>query len=187
MAHDKQKLLVEKFHKATVLLAEKLVGEDSSDFSTFPFVVKLQGGNMALFMPGADPNSADHDYLHAFVVNAGLTLELKLKHLHALESGTPPRGHNLVVLFDQLGDQTKEFIRNHIRKQVEGSQSHLAISDAAKNNLNIDICWDARFLLDKSSYAFERWRYIYEEQNKGSWFCGYIELYRALEDRIESM
>ncbi|MBB5886333.1 MULTISPECIES: hypothetical protein [unclassified Xanthomonas] len=187
MTQDKQKPLVERLHKATVLLAENLVGENSSNFTTFPFVAKLANGNHALFMPGADPKNADYDYLHAFVVNAGLTLELKLKHLHMLESGSPPRGHNLLSLFDKLSTDTKEFIQNHIKTQVSGSHAHQTISDVAKDKLNITVSWDARFLLDKSSYAFERWRYVYEDQNKGSWFCGYIELYRALEERIGSV
>ena len=186
MIQDKQKPLVERFHKATVLLAENLVGEASTNFATFPFVAKLPDGNHALFLPAADPRKADYDYLHAFIVNAGLTLELKLKHLHKLEGGSAPRGHNLLDLFNKLKSDTRTFLINNVKSQVEQSIAHESIVAAARDELSIDVSWDADFLLEKSSYAFEKWRYVYEEQSKGSWFCGYIELYKALEDRIAS-
>ncbi|WP_146742353.1 hypothetical protein [Oleiagrimonas sp. MCCC 1A03011] len=185
MTHDKQKPIVENFHKATTLLAEKLVGETSDKFSTFPFVAKVDSGHYALFVPGVNPNIANYDYIHAFIVNAGLTLELKLKHLHMLENKKTPRGHNLLTLFNELGEDTKAFLNNHVEQQTKNSSAHLAITEAAKINLNISISWKAGLMLQKSSYAFERWRYAYEAQNDGSWFYGYIELYRALDARIK--
>lgn len=174
--------IVGKFHKSTILLAEKLVGERMDRFVTFPFVAKV-GSNYALFMPGQDPKKADYDYLHSYVVNAGLTLELKLKHIISVENGTERRGHNLVTLYRSLKGETKDFVSNHIAERVKGSEKHRAIADIAKSELNFDFRWEAEFLLEKSGAAFERWRYLYEEDNSGSWFAGYIELYEALHER----
>lgn len=185
MTQDKQKPIVENFHKATVLLAEKLVGEASDKFSTFPFVAKLDSGNYALFVPGIDPAKANYEFLHAFIVNAGLTLELKLKHLHMLENKKTPRGHNLLTLFNNFGSDTKAFLNDHVEQQTKKSSAHLAITEVAKQQLNISISWRTEIILEKSSYAFERWRYAYETQNDGSWFYGYIEIYKALNDRIK--
>lgn len=185
MNQDKQKPIVENFHKATTLLAEKLVGEISDKFSTFPFVAKVDSSKYALFVPGADPTTANYEYLHAFIVNAGLTLELKLKHLHMLENKKIPRGHNLLTLFNEFGQDTKVFLNSHLEQQTKNSSAHLAITEAAKKHFNISISWQADLILEKSSYAFERWRYAYEAQNDGSWFYGYIELYRALDARIK--
>lgn len=184
MSTDKHSSIVEKFHKATILLAEKLVGESTEGFLTFPFVARLEDGKYALFVPGTDPKKADYDYLHPFIVNAGLTLELKLKHLHAIENKKTPRGHNLLALFNELSEDTKSFLQTHVEGQTKESSAHAAITDAARQHFKATVSWEAQSLLAQSSNAFERWRYLHEEKNQGSWFCGYIEIYRALEDRI---
>lgn len=177
--------MVEKFHKSTILMAEKLVGENVEKFLTFPFVARV-GAQYVLFMPGQDQKTADLDYLHPYVVNAGLTLELKLKHLLSVEKGKSMREHSLIRLYSALGEETKTFLSNQIAFRVEGSTAHKAISDTARSSLNFDVSWDIEFLLDKSAYAFEKWRYLYEEDNSGSWFMGYIEIYEALDQRIKS-
>ena len=182
---SQKKSIAQKFHKSTVLLAEKLVGMSSEKFFTFPFVAKVDE-NYACSVPGQDPSKIDIDYLHPYVVNAGLTLELKLKQLLMIENSENVRGHNLGSLYRSLSSESKYFIYSHVLKHTSDSLDHQAITQAAKTNFNLDFKWEAEFLLEKSAYAFERWRYLYEKDNKGSWFAGYIEIYNALDERINS-
>lgn len=49
-----------------------------------------------------------------------------------------------------------------------------------KESDGIDIPWKIRDLLCESKNAFERWRYSYEEQTKGTSFAGYAELVFAI-------
>jgi len=186
MTKKNRESMVEKFHKGTVLMAERLVGEGAETFSTFPFVAKT-GNHYALFVPGTDLKKIDYDFLHPYVVNAGLSLELKIKYLYSIESGKELRGHNLMSLYKSLTRGSREFIHNHIREKTTDSEAHLAIKNAAKYNLCIEIDWDPVFLLEKSSFAFEKWRYLYETDNVGSWFAGYIEIYDALSARIKAV
>lgn len=185
MSSKGRELIIEKFHKSTTLLAEKLVGESAENYPTYPFVARV-GDNYALFVPGADPQKADYDYLHSYIVSAGLTLELKIKHLHFLESKSELRGHNLLNLYSSLKEESKKFISSHVEKRIINSKAHQAIKAVAESKLNIEFDWNLEFLLEKSSFAFERWRYIYEANNSGSWFAGYIELYEALSERIKT-
>lgn len=180
MNEDARKSTVKKFHKSTVLLAEKLVGRSADTFATFPFVAKAHNG-YALFLPGQDQENMDYDYLHPYVVNAGLTLELKLKQVIFSESGKEARGHDLLKLYKELSKESKEFVSGGIDSRTKNSADHKAISDVAKSQLKIDFSWEVEFLLEKSAYAFERWRYLYEAQNSGSWFAGYIEIFDALD------
>lgn len=185
MSSKGRELIVEKFHKSTTLLAEKLVGESAENYPTYPFVVRVDG-KYALFVPGADPKKADYDYLHPYIVSAGLTLELKIKHLHSLESKSELKGHNLLTLYRSLKEESKEFISSRVQERTVNSAAHQAIKSVAESQLNIEFDWNLEFLLEKSSFAFERWRYIYEANNSGSWFAGYIELYEALSERIKT-
>jgi len=180
-----EKNIAEKFHKGTVLLAEKLIGTKSEKFSTFPFVAKV-GENYACFVPGEDLSKINLDYLHPYIVNAGLTLELKLKQLLMVENNDNVRGHNLGSLYKSLSSESKTFISLHVLKRTSDSTDHRTIAEAAKNSFNLELKWEAEFLLEKSAYAFERWRYLHEKNNKGSWFAGYIEVYNALDERIKS-
>jgi hypothetical protein len=137
-------------------------------------------------VPGQDLSKIDLDYLHPYVVNAGLTLELKLKQLLMIENSENVRGHNLVSLYKSLSSESRSFISLHVLKRTSDSIDHQTIAEAAKINFNLEVKWEAEFLLEKSAYAFERWRYLYEKNNKGSWFAGYIEIYDALDERIKS-
>jgi hypothetical protein len=44
----------------------------------------------------------------------------------------------------------------------------------------IDIPWRIEDLLRESGKAFEKWRYCYEKQTKGTSFAGYSELVFAI-------
>lgn len=180
MGKDARESTVNKFHKSTILLAEKLVGASADKFATFPFVAGMPNG-YGLFLPGQDPKTADYDYLHPYIVNAGLTLELKLKHVIFVERGKEARGHNLLKLYKELSEKSKEFISSEVDSRTKDSAAHKAISEVAKSQFKIDLGWEVEFLLEKSAYAFERWRYLYETNNSGSWFAGYIEIFDALE------
>lgn len=184
MTKKNRESMVEKFHKSAVHMAEKLVGESAENFSTFPFVAKNENG-YALYLPGVDSQNADYDFLHPYVVSAGLSLELKIKYLYFIESGKELRGHNLLNLYKSLTKESTEYISYHIKEKTNDSEAHRAIKDFAKTRLDINLDWDSIFLLEKSSFAFEKWRYLYEADNAGSWFVGYIELYDAVGARIQ--
>lgn len=174
---------VRNFHKSTILLAEKLVGECADNFPTFPFVARMPTG-YALFVPGQDQKMMDHSYLHPYVVSAGLTLELKLKQLISVENGKEAKGHNLLKLYNELSEESRKYVSNEVTSKTKDSVAHNAISDVAKSQLKIDFRWEIEFLLEKSAHAFERWRYLYEPDNTGSWFAGYIEIFEALDKRL---
>lgn len=170
----------------TIEVSKACVGEASERFPTFPFVAKV-GENYACFVPGQNSKNADMDYLHPYVVSAGLTLELKLKQLLAVENGKQERGHNLLALYKSLNSGSKSFISSYVASRAKNSVAHQAISEAAMSNFNLNFKWEVEFLLEKSAYAFERWRYLYEAENSGSWFAGYIEIYDALDNRFNSI
>jgi hypothetical protein len=184
MSKDGRESTVRNFHKSTILLAEKLVGECADKFPTFPFVAGVPTG-YALFVPGQDPNRIDYSYLHPYVVSAGLTLELKLKQLISVENGKETKGHNLLKLYKELSEETRKYVSNEVTFKTKDSVAHKTISDVAKSQLKIDFGWEIEFLLEKSAHAFERWRYLYEPDNTGSWFAGYIEIFDALDKRMK--
>lgn len=183
MSKEARGLTVDRFHKSTILLAEKLAGGSADTFPTFPFVAAVSSGYL-LFLPGHDPKVWDYDYLHPYVVNAGLTLELKLKQVISADSGKEARGHDLLRLYKELSEESRKFVSDEIESKTKDSAAHKAISDVAKFQLGIDFRWEVEFLIEKSAYAFERWRYLYEANNPGSWFAGYIEIFDALDKRI---
>ena len=88
------------------------------------------------------------DYVVSFVLP--LALELSLKSLILKENATPKLTHNLVTLFNQLQNNTK----NHLNKRYcEASNIHLTTSKTAFKDL-----------LKEHKDDFEGWRYLDEAE-----------------------
>lgn len=185
MSREARELAIRRFHKSTTLLAEKMVGASADTFPTYPFVARTPNG-YGVFVPGQNPKTLDIDYLNPYVVNAGLTLELKLKHLIFVENKKEARGHNLLKLYMELSEESRGYVSGEVTSNTKDSVAHKELSIVARSQFEIDLSWEVEFLLEKSAYAFERWRYLYEAGNSGSWFAGYIEISKALDKRMLS-
>jgi hypothetical protein len=79
------------------------------------------------------------------VVNYALSIELYLKLLNLLQTGTPPRGHHLLALFDSLVPETRAIIVEKTRCAY-GSEE------------------DLRERIEGISKAFVDWRYAHEHE-----------------------
>jgi hypothetical protein len=102
-------------------------------------------------------------FLAPYGVNAAFTLELYLKCLLTLERGSPPRGHNLLQLFNKVRPANQARIRVYYDNAPEKSRQ-LRQAMQAVTGLPSDFDSD----LKASQRAFELMRYHWE----GTWELG---------------
>ncbi len=97
------------------------------------------------------------------IVNESFSVELYLKCLHAIRScNTVPYGHNLLELFQALGVQQKAIVRRHFSKV----QATNRVTVHRANILGNRALPTIEKTLEKSDRAFERFRYVWENDNR---------------------
>jgi len=85
-----------------------------------------------------------------FIVNATFSVEVYLKSIHMLY-GAKIRGHQLVLLFDELPIEAKDVISKKSEELVK--------------EYNFSFPVQFKVELEKINRAFEEWRYVYEKSN----------------------
>jgi len=182
------KIQVERFHKVAALLASKVTGEPFADMlsmnvDTFPCIVS--DGSMLSCVLARRPHRRDYDYITPYVVNAAFSMELRFKLLKLLETNEWISGHELIGLYNNQSDETKDYLDKELSSIVENSQFHKKLHQRINNELKIGFAWEMENLLTESSKAFEDWRYLF--QNKPGWFAGYKEITLCLSKRIKNV
>jgi hypothetical protein len=172
--------------RATEAIVEKLVGLPARFIKVFPIIAK-KGTFLHMYMPGNVGVNIDYDFVSPYIMNGAFSLELKMKYLHALETGEKMKsGHKLLELFAELSDETKKVIRNKLKLITKKSKLHQDTTKYFTQEANIQFSWEVHKLLSNSNMAFERWRYIYEGGDS-TWFAGYSELQESLNCRISEL
>ena len=178
------------FHKTTILLASKVSGSPvnmSHVYITLPHIVSK--GSKALCIYGKikvhTSGSGDSDFITPYVVNGAFSLELHLKILKFIESGNWPKGHRLIDLYKGLSGDSKLSIQNSVSLVVNKSNFHRKLPMAIKRISGTEFTWNVNHLLENSSMAFERFRYLFEGST--CWFAGYAEIHFAIKDRIKKI
>lgn len=170
---------------ATAAIVEKLVGLPADLIEVFPVIAKKSAA-IHVFFPGIF-GSINEDYVNPYVMNGAFALELKMKYLHALETGERMEStHRLDAIFSALSGETKKVIRDQFSKITTGSKLHKDTAKHFNQAVKIQFDWDVYRLLVRSSMAFERWRYIYDGDGS-TWFAGYSELQKSLDVRINEL
>lgn len=176
----------ERHHKGTLAIAEKLVGLPEALIESCPVVVK-KATDIYLYMPNSNAQHIDSDYVNPYIMNGAFSLELKMKFLHALETGTKlEAGHRLLDLFALLTNESKEFLRSNLKSMCKESEKCKATAKYFKHEIRVEFNWEMHKLLSNSDMAFERWRYIYEKKDS-TWFAGYTEIQKVLDLRISNL
>ena len=175
----------ERFHKTTLLLASRVTALPydyflDGHFETLPVVVS-DGKKLTLYFEGARKDG-DFELTMPYVVNGAFSLELYLKVLLFLETGSPARGHKLEGLYGKLTERSKDFLVDRVKGFIDFSKFHRDLGAAITRDSMVPFSWDVETLIAQSSEAFEKWRYAFEAHP--GWFAGYNELRNALVDRI---
>jgi hypothetical protein len=172
-------------HKATLAVAQQLVGLPAPAIPSLPIVVRR--GDLLIYHSTVAGPRQDMDYVNAYIMNGSFSLELRFKYLHALETGQKMQhGHELKGMFDSLTDYSRHALAAHFAAETKNNQICKQIS-VLLNQHNLQFRWDLAFLLIRSNLAFERWRYIYEQKGDIAWFCGYTQIKAALDKRIHEI
>lgn len=173
-----------RFHKTTLVLVSHLTGLSIDDISKndrcFPIVVNKRDGNLCCASMGKP--TGDNDFITPYVVNAAFSLELNLKLLVFYETNKWPKGHYLLNLFKKLSLDKQNEISKKFMERSKNSQELQFILRELKNN-GFEIEWELQSLLDRSSQAFETWRYAFEG-NTGC-FAGYSQIHPVLTEMAE--
>lgn len=103
------------------------------------------------------------------VMCASFSLELYLKSLVLLESGTAERGHNLETLFFKVSPASQDAIRKNYEKKRLVQDAMFAASNVPPLPKA-----DFDFVLHASAEAFESFRYAYEGivKDQTGWLAG---------------
>jgi hypothetical protein len=111
------------------------------------------------------------DLMFPMVMCASFSLELYLKSLVLLESGTAERGHNLETLFSKISPASQGAIRKNYEKKRSVQDAMLAASNVPPLPKA-----DFDFVLHASAEAFENFRYAYEGivKDQTGWLAGPI-------------
>ncbi|MCF8495200.1 MAG: hypothetical protein K9G62_00870 [Alphaproteobacteria bacterium] len=173
-----------RFHKTTLVLVSYLTGLPvdyiTKNETCFPIVVNKRDGNICCASLGKP--SGDSDFITPYVVNASFSLELNLKLLVFYETNKWPKGHNLLELFKKLSaDKQKEIKDAFIEKSKNSRELQEILKRLEEGDFGIE--WELQNLLDRSSQAFETWRYAFEG-NTGC-FAGYSQIHPVLAEMVE--
>lgn len=99
----------------------------------------------------------------AIIVNLAFSLELYLKCLKIIETGSQPKKiHNLHNLYQSLSPGSKTKIENYYEEFIQSNPLAIAVKSEFK-----DIKLDIDTALSEADKAFIEWRYIYEFRPKG--------------------
>ncbi len=175
----------ERFHKTTLLLAGRITNLPydyflEGHFETLPVIVG-DGKLLTLYFEGGR-EGGDTELITPYVVNGAFSLELYLKILLFLETGTSARGHKLKKLYDQLTEDSKDYLTDRVKGFIDYSKFHRDLEAVIVRNSKVAFSWDIESLIEQSSEAFGKWRYAFEAHP--GWFAGYNEMRNALVDRI---
>lgn len=175
----------ERQHKATLAVAQQLVCLPAPIIASLPIVVRR--GKVLIYHSSQDGPRPDMDFVNPYIMNGSFSLELRMKYLHALETGKKmTHGHELKTLFDELTEDSRTRLIAYFSTETKNNATCKIISRLL-NEQKVQIRWDLPFLLAKSNLAFERWRYIYEQKGDIAWFCGYTQIKAALDRRINEL
>ncbi len=148
---------------------------------SLPLVVRDKGNIYVLNM--GHQQKADNDFISPYIVNGAFSLELHLKLLAFLESGSWSRKHRLDDLHGQLSSDSRKAIEASIEKDLAASKFLRTAIAVLKSN-GVDLIWKAEELLKRSSDAYVNWRYAFD--TTPGCFAGYTELQRALKALIDA-
>ena len=172
-------------HKATLAVAQQLVCLPAPQIVSLPIVVRR--GELLIYHSAQEGSRPDMDFVNPYIMNGSFSLELRMKYLHALETGQKmAHGHELKGMFDGLTKESKKSLLGHFSAQTKSSPICKNVARLL-NKHKVQFRWDLPFLLGKSNLAFERWRYIYEQKGDIAWFCGYTQIKAALDLRIKEV
>lgn len=185
MGINSLKLSANRQHKATMAIASRLVGVPEYMIVSCPVITRKAGG-IYCYAPGIR-GEMDTDFINSYIMNGAFALELKFKYLHELETHSRlEEGHRLQSLFTALTNETKAKIRDSFKAYTKTNELCKEVTKVMQSQ-NIQYSWDLHKLLSNSNMAFERWRYIYEDQHDPTWFAGYSELQHSLDLRIAEL
>lgn len=147
-------------HRATLAVAQQLVGLPYPLIHSLPFLAKRKN-ELWLYAPFR--SKIDFDFVNPYIMNGSFSLELRMKYLHALETGIAlPQGHRLRTIFEGLTIECRSAIRANFHEAAKANSSSKEISRVFNEKAKLQFKWDIDLFLEKSNLAFERWRYIYE-------------------------
>jgi hypothetical protein len=108
------------------------------------------------------------------------SVELYLKCLGLLETGTVPRTHSLKVLYSRLSTTSRAAIAQRFEELMGASPSAQAMKAKFP-----DVSFAIDDVLAIVSTVFEEWRYAYEDQAGSAY--GLRELSEAVRERIDDV
>lgn len=174
------------YHKGTMAIASRLVGVPEVAIKTTPIIVK-KGNQTFGFVLGKNNVPSNMDYMQPFIMNGAFSLEIKMKLIYLLEKGVLLQGHNLLKLYEELGQTTKSHVREKVKEISNSSSWYRDISREINSKYKIQFSWEPHKLISNSALAFDRWRYVFEDADKPTWFAGYIELQQAFDSRLNEI
>ncbi|WP_143764284.1 hypothetical protein [Cognaticolwellia mytili] len=168
---------IERFHKASISLAEKASGVMESDLKFFPIII----GKSPKFMGITSPNGKrDPEYFTPFIVNASFTLEMLIKAIIFYEGNGWQTGHDLIALYQMISTKSKKKANTLLKKYFSDNQYYKGVLEQINKEFDLKIKFNMADILHASSSAFESWRYAFDNQKTNSSFIGYGEAYLAL-------
>jgi HEPN domain-containing protein len=96
--------------------------------------------------------------------------ELYLKCINHLASGTYPSTHDLKRLFSRLSNDWQQLVEEKFNEVLMSLPPEF-VSEMKSAGDKID---DLRYCINKSKDAFERMRYIYEENSKEGFLVSHV-------------
>ncbi|PVZ71603.1 hypothetical protein [Pelagibaculum spongiae] len=134
-----------RLHKGTMAILEKLTGMPEDKIPYLP-IIACSKGKTRCFTPSATQGGSNPEYIASYIINGAFSLEIKMKYLHALETGHEIKGHKLLELFSALTDETKQFIRDDMSRITKQSQQYKELSQQLRQHVK-KFEWDVHKLL----------------------------------------
>jgi len=174
------------YHKGAMAIASRLVGIPEQAIKTTPIIVKKGSQTFGLVL-GKSNILNNMDYMQPFIMNGAFSLEIKMKLIYLLEKGEQLQVHNLLKLYEELSQNTKSHVREKVKEISNSSAWYKDISREINSKYKIQFSWEPHKLISNSALAFDRWRYVFEDIDKPTWFAGYIELQQAFDSRLNEI
>ena len=122
----------DRHHLGTLAIVEKLLQTNWNPDDVCPYLVK-KAKDIHFYVPAISAVEPNHEYISPYIMNGAFSLELKMKYLHALETGKKMEaGHRLLELFTELSAESKESIRKHMKETIKESKYAKSVEPISK-------------------------------------------------------
>ncbi|MFZ6674107.1 hypothetical protein [Undibacterium sp. Xuan67W] len=175
---------IRRFHKATVVLAEKASNSQIDQMKYFPIII---GKTPNILVATSSIGEPDSDFYTPYIVNATFSLEILLKAIIYYETKVWETGHNLVKLYENISTPVKREANDSFKKLCDANKDFKEIKRHAKEILGHELKLNLTNLLLCSSRAFETWRYAFDDNSKNVCFFGYGDAFDVLWDAKEKI